>query len=138
MVVGWQLDEVGNDGWKRGNTQFNFEFKGAAIEKGVEKKFLGFMAGPQYNFVQHGWKWVPFVGARVGVGFVESQSEAVDARALAQDFNFTFSVNAGVRYLITNHWHAAIMVENQHISNGGLSEPQRANRAVDILGAKFL
>jgi opacity protein-like surface antigen len=59
------------------------------------------------------------------------------AHGLGQDFNFTFTTGAGVKYLINDSWFTRVGVEYQHISNAGLSEPEHPNNAVDALGPKI-
>ncbi len=56
---------------------------------------------------------------------------------LGQDFNFTFTVGAGVKYLIDDHWFVRGGGEYQHVSNAGLSEPEFPNHPIDELGPKL-
>ncbi len=133
LSLNWNLDDVGNSGWRRGNTQFRFSAFYLPILSGPENRFLGFLAGPQYQFVQPGSNFVPFVGAQVGVGFVDSGVNTTN-KGQGQDFCFTFSVNAGVRYYITEHCSVAAELMYQHFSNAGLSEPIQKNIGLDLLG----
>lgn len=68
---------------------------GLKITHGPESRIVGLDFGPRYNFVQPGWKVVPFVGAMVGFGFADTQDYPNPAvpYGLGQDFNFKFSVN---------------------------------------------
>jgi opacity protein-like surface antigen len=131
----WTLDEISNDdvlwGAVRGNTSFRFSSFYQTVVNGPETRFVGFMAGPQYNFVQPKWKVVPFVGAQVGLGFTDSRPELY---AQGQDFCFTFQVNAGARYFFDKNWSLALEVDYQHYSNGGLSEPAFQNTGLDLFG----
>jgi len=130
----WQLDDVGNDDWRRGNTEWVTSAYYENVLSGVEHHFEGVLMGPRYNFVQKGWQAVPFVEARVGCLFADSQT---DRRGLGQDFNFTFTVSPGVQYFLSNNWSISLAAMYQHISNGGLSEPARANNSIDSIGPIF-
>ncbi len=129
--VRWQLDDVGNPGWRRGNTEWVFSGFHTVVWEGVESRFSGALFGPRYNFVQPGSKWVPYIDSRVGFGFTDSQP--VDG-AQGQDFFFTFTVGTGVRYLISRDWDLAGGILYQHISNAGLSEPDQVNFGLDTIG----
>jgi opacity protein-like surface antigen len=138
-----RIDDVSLDafagGLVRGYTEFLFQGYGDAITHGPAgmTRILGMNYGPRYNFVQPGWKLVPYVEGLVGFGFADS-NPTVDAggaaHGLGQDFNFTFGVGAGARYDIDEHWFVRFGVLYTHFSNAGLSEPQRENQPIDALG----
>ncbi len=46
---------------------------GMTVVHGIESKIVGISLGPRYNFVQPGWKWIPFLECDVGVGFTDSK-----------------------------------------------------------------
>ena len=132
-----KLDEVGLDnflgGWLRGYSEFFFRGDYWQIVHGPENHFEGLEVGPRYNFVQPGWKVIPFVEGNVGIGFADSNPEA---GGLGQDFNFTFGVAAGLRYNIDQNWFVRLECAYQHVSNAGLSEPAAPNHPIDSLGPK--
>jgi hypothetical protein len=130
LSLNWNLDDISGD-WLRGNTQLKFSGFFTPITDGPENHLEGVAFGPQYNFVQPGWNWVPYIGARVGVGFIDSTNVRY---AQGQDFVFTFMVTTGVRYYVDEHWSVAFAGNYEHVSNGGLSEPQRANNGLDVVG----
>lgn len=133
LSVGWQLDEVGNSGWTRGNTEFHFTGYFNPVVNGHESRVTGAIFGPRYNFVQPGSKWAPFIGARVGFGFWDSVDNT-DLQSQGQDFTFTFAVEAGTRYIINDNMSFSAALMYQHWSNGGLSEPEQINYGADLLG----
>ncbi len=133
-TVGWQLDEVGNSGWFRGNTEFLFSAFFHPVLNGPENRFVGAAFGPRYNFVQLGSRWIPYIESRVGFCFTDSGTVA---GAQGQDFCFTFLVGTGVRYLINDHWQISAGALYQHTSNAGLSEPARENNGLDAIGPKL-
>jgi opacity protein-like surface antigen len=132
------IDEVSLDhflgGFLRGNTEFFFNGDFDAIVHGPESHYAGIMVGPRYNFVQPGWKIIPFIEGGVGIGFADSNPAW---GGLGQDFNFSFEVTAGAKYQIDDDWFVRLGCEYQHVSNAGLSEPQFANHPIDSLGPKL-
>jgi hypothetical protein len=137
LTASLRLDDVGLDnylgGWLRGYSEFFFRGDYDDILHGPETHYEGFIVGPRYNFVQPGWKLIPY--AEGGVGFVFADSDP-KLGGLGQDFNFTFTVGAGAKYLITDQWFIRAGVEYQHVSNAGLSDPI-PNHPIDALGPKI-
>ena len=138
LTASLKLDDVSLDhelgGILRGYSEFYFRGDYLDIVHGPENHYEGLMAGPCYNFVQPGWRVIPYVEGGVGFGFADS---APQLRGLGQDFNFSFSVGAGAKYMITDCWFARLGVDYQHISNAGLSEPTNPNHPIDMLGPKL-
>jgi len=133
-----KLDEVGLDsflgGWLRGYTEFYFNAGYFQITSGPENHLAGIMVGPRYNFVQPGWKIVPFISAGVGIDFADANAMQ---GGLGQDFNFSFETSAGFKYVISDEWFARLAVEYKHVSNAGMSEPTNPNNAIDALGPQM-
>lgn len=131
LTLHWQLDEVGNEGWLRGNTEWMFSGYYTQVFNGPENRFAGALFGPRYNFVQPDWDVFPYIDSRVGVGFTDS-TDVVGGQG--QDFVFTFLVGTGLRFFITENLSGSFGVLYQHYSNGGLSEPSRVNNGLDAIG----
>ena len=133
-----KLDDVSLDnflgGYLRGYSEFFFRGDYEQIVHGPENHYEGIMVGPRYNFVQPGWKIIPYVEGGVGIGFADSNP---NLGGLGQDFNFTFETGAGAKYNISDDFFVRLGVEYQHVSNAGLSEPQFANHPIDELGPKL-
>jgi opacity protein-like surface antigen len=138
LTASLKLDDVSLDhflgGWLRGYSEFYFRGDYDQIVHGPENHYEGLLVGPRYNFVQPGWKIVPYVEGGVGFDFADSNPAA---GGLGQDFNFTFDVGAGAKYNICNDFYVRLGVEYQHISNAGLSEPTNPNHPIDGLGPKL-
>lgn len=138
LTASLKLDDVSLDnflgGFLRGNSEFYFRGDYAEIVRGPENHYEGVLVGPRYNFVQPGWKIVPYVEGGVGIDFADAKPLQ---GGLGQDFNFSFEVGAGAKYNINDTWFARLGVEYQHLSNAGLSEPQFANHPIDALGPKL-
>ncbi|MEM6821937.1 MAG: acyloxyacyl hydrolase [Verrucomicrobiota bacterium] len=136
LAIHWQLDDIGNEGWLRGNTEFIFSGYFTPVVDGVESRYVGGLFGPRYNFVQPGWDWVPYIESRVGFGFTDSRANQRD-KGQGQDFVFTFTVGIGAKYIINDQFNFSIGALYQHSSNGGLSEPSRENIGLDTIGPVF-
>ena len=123
----------------RGHTEFLFRGFGIAVVHGTESRFIGVGLGPRYNFVQPGWKWVPFIEGNVGIAFTDSQGVTLTRGQVGQgqDFCFQFGIAAGTRYDITEDWFLRLSGVYTHFSNAGLSEPGRKNRALDAAGPEL-
>lgn len=138
LTASLKLDEVGLDnymgGWLRGYSEFYFSGCYDFIVHGPENYYSGIMVGPRYNFVQPGWKIIPFVEGGIGIGFADSNPTW---GGLGQDFNFTFAVAAGAKYNLNKDWFVRLAAEYQHVSSAGLSEPQFDNHPIDGLGPKL-
>jgi len=143
LTAALKIDDVSLDdvfwGLLRGYTEFLFQGYGYAVPHGVESRILGVNIGPRYNFVQPGWKVVPYVEGLVGFGFADSSpyTDGSGPHGLGQDFNFTFGVGGGARYDINQDWFTRVGVNYTHFSNAGLSEPQFPNRAIDAFGPEI-
>jgi opacity protein-like surface antigen len=138
LTASLALDEVSLDnflgGVVRGYSEFFFRGDYAQIVHGPENHYEGILVGPRYNFVQPGWKLVPYVEGGVGIDFADSNPKA---GGLGQDFNFSFEVGAGAKYNFTDDFFGRLGVEYQHLSNAGLSEPTNPNHPIDALGPKL-
>ena len=138
LTASLKLDDVSLDhflgGYLRGYSEFFFRGDYEQIVHGPENHFEGIMVGPRYNFVQPGWKVIPYVEGGVGLGFADSNPAQ---GGLGQDFNFTFEAGAGAKYLLCDDFYVRLGVEYQHVSNAGLSEPEFPNHPIDELGPKL-
>jgi opacity protein-like surface antigen len=134
LTAALKVDDVSLDNFAggifRGYTEFLFRGQYDVITHGPEDYYAGVLVGPRYNFVQPGWKIVPFVEGTVGIGFANSRPQL---GGLGQDFNFSFEVAAGAKYQINCDWSVRLAVQYQHISNAGLSSPVK-NNPIDALG----
>ena len=131
ITVGWQLDEIGNEGWNRGNTEFLFSGMYAPVINGPNPWFTGGLFGPRYNFIQEGWPVIPYLESRVGFMFTNATGAP---NSQGQDFCFSFEIGIGVRIPVMDRLSVNLGAMYQHISNGGLSEPEHENVGLDSIG----
>ena len=125
-----KVDDVSLDnflgGWLRGYTEFFFRGDYQQIVHGPENHVEDFVVGPRYNFVQPGWKIIPYVEGGVGIGFADSKPQF---GGLGQDFNFSFLAGAGAKYIINDDWFVRAGVEYQHFLQRRPS-PTRRTRTI--------
>jgi len=133
LTLSRRIDDVSLSGWNRGYTEFYARSFYDFIEQGPESRMIGLTVGPRYNFVQEGWRFIPFVDGNVGLGFVDSTKAKYDG--YGQDFNFEFGVGAGVKYLITDNVYIRTTATYEHFSNAGLSDPI-PNNPTDNVGVR--
>lgn len=106
------------------------------VMRGIESRLDGASFGLRYDFTKSGGRLTPFTETTVGLAFVDSRGITVNGRdrGLGQDFNFNFTVSAGLRYDLNERWFVRLAAVFSHYSNAGLSEPERENRQIDALG----
>ncbi len=126
----YQVDDV-SGGWWRGNTEVTGSLVAAPILKGVESRWLGFMVGTRYHFVQESWPVVPYLEGRFGVGAIDSRG---DRKAQGQDLTVSWHVGAGVRYDMTDNLAITVGASYFHISGAWMTEPEHPNRGIDVGG----
>ena len=139
LSFAYQLDEISLTGWRRGFTEWVSQANGNVILQGPESRMFGISFGPRYNFVQEGWKVIPFIGSQIGAVFVDSRNNALkNPRGLGQDFTMMFQIESGVKIPLTESLFLRVSALYSHYSNAGLSIPNhRANNDIDALGARL-
>ena len=120
------LNTPSGDHWWRGNCELGGEVFGGGVFEGRDSYVAGSAFVFRYNFVQDGWKFVPYTQVDLGVVLTD-----VDRRLQGQNFNFTEGFALGGRYFIFPRWSLNAEMRFQHISNAGLS---RKNLGVNALG----
>ncbi len=139
LMLRWQLYDPRGPGLLRGNTEFSFGADYTAIVRGPESIFVGPLIGLRYYFIQPNAKLVPYVDLRGGLGYTDAQGPVEVAHhqpdiGQGQDFTFTFSMGAGVRYDFSPRYSASVAVSYMHLSNMYLSEPKYYNHGVNVVG----
>jgi lipid A 3-O-deacylase len=100
------------------------------IPRGPESHFIGVTAAPSIEWWNAERTFSTFFSIGGGFGWMDSQGYSVPG-GQGQDFNFTWFMNAGVRFQLTDRLSAAAGLYFQHVSNGGLDT---VNPGVDALG----
>ncbi|MEM9399976.1 MAG: acyloxyacyl hydrolase [Verrucomicrobiota bacterium] len=143
FTIAIPVDEISLDdqwgGLVRGYTDFLLRSNNYFVFDARESRFNGFSFGPRYNFVQPGWKLIPFAEGMVGFGFLDADPTTGPGEQVGagQDFNFMFSVSVGARYDLTDSFFLRLAATYSHISNADLSEPDFENKAFDVVGPEL-
>ncbi|MCZ6551550.1 MAG: acyloxyacyl hydrolase [candidate division NC10 bacterium] len=125
-------DPMGGDAWYRGNLELlaegtfivNFEPKGG-FGAGLTALF-------RYNFLPEG-KFIPFVEAGGGILFLD-----MDFMNRSDDLNFNPQAGLGFHYFISERTAFTGEWRWQHISNGGIKEPNRGiNSSLFTIGVSI-
>ena len=127
---------IQSDGFMRGYNQVYFQAMGEQFIRGIENHYFGINVGFRYNFVQPGRRWTPYMSGGVGLGAVDATKE-YQPGALGQDFTFNIQSTVGVSYKMNQHWKLTAGIIYQHLSNAGLSEPERPNSSLNTLGPQL-
>lgn len=129
--LGWMLNDASRwSGPLRGAFEAIFEVSGGPVFDGFGDWLVGPSAAIRYNFVQPGWKIVPYVQGGVGITFSDAyQDKSQDA--IGTNPEFTIQGAAGARYLLDDHWSIDVEAGYEHISNADLA---KRNDGVNAVG----
>lgn len=135
--VGWMLHEPIFEDVLGGVIRGNFELLGEAGVSGVTRGPGNYLAGfsllMRYNYLQPGWKLVPYGQFGGGIILSDAHQDGTQ-RLIGQAFEFNFQFAFGFRYLLSER--TALYAEGgwRHISNAGLAA---RNAGLNSLGAQF-
>src|SRR5579859_7955485 len=134
LQLGYMLTDVRGHGFFRGNIEIVGDLFGDAIFKGPGDYITGITLWGRYNFVQPGWRFVPFFQAGLGLTATD-----LDHRIVGQDFNFNLDLSAGTRYLLSPRWAVDLEYRFQHISNANTGPHNLGiNAHGPVLGISYL
>ncbi len=122
--------------WWRGYNQVYVLAMGEYFERGLENHYFGISAGLRYNFLPIRSRFSPCISGGVGLGDVDATKEKTPG-ALGQNFTFNILTAVGCSYRISDQWQATAGILYQHLSNAGLSEPDRPNSSLNAIGPQF-
>ncbi len=102
------------------------------IFRGPENRYFGISVGFRHVFVRPGWRLQPYASGGVGLGFIDSTDQFRNGQG--QDFTFNILTQAGVDYLVNDHWKFNIGALYQHLSNAGQTDP---NPSLNLIGPQI-
>ena len=133
LQLGRMMGGVWGSGLLRGSLELSAEGFGSAIFEGPGSYVAGVTIWVRYNFVQRGWRLVPFIEG--GAGLVSTD---IDRNIVGQPFNFNLDLGAGIRYFITPRCSLNLEYRYQHISNADLGKSNIGiNGQGPILGVSY-
>ena len=113
--LAYNVTSPSSDGFFRGSFQLAPEIFAAGIFHGQGSYVAGATLWFRYNFVQPGWRFVPYLALGGG-----GTSLDIPHKYDGKDFNFNLDATAGARYFINQHWSINAEYRFQHISNANL------------------
>ncbi|MEO8440136.1 MAG: acyloxyacyl hydrolase [Spartobacteria bacterium] len=116
----------------RGYNQFYLLGMAEPIFRGPENRYFGISVGFRHVFVRPGWRLQPYASGGVGAGFIDSTDAFRQGQG--QDFTFNILTQAGVDYLVNEHWKVNVGAIYQHLSNGGQTDP---NPSLNLIGPQI-
>jgi opacity protein-like surface antigen len=122
LQFGWMMSTPGEQGWLRGNWELALEAMGGAVFEGRGSFIAGGTGWVRYNFIQPGWRVVPYLQAGAG-----AEGTDMDQRLIGEKFNFNLNIGVGARCFLARNWALEFECRYQHISNAKI-----ANRDVGI------
>lgn len=129
--VGWMTQSPSQEkSFWRGNWEVIGEVSNSFIYKGPGTYIGGVTALLRYNFVQPGWRFIPFVQGGVGIVYNDIYEDETQ-KAVGQAIEFTPQCSLGLRYLINKNWSVDGEAIFHHISNAGMAN---RNRSLNSLG----
>lgn len=97
------------------------------ITEAPESRYTGFSFSPSIEYWwNERWSWINSIGG--GMGLIDSQP---DYGALGQDLTLNWFIQTGLRYQLDENWSLQGNLIYQHMSNGGMTDP---NPGLDALG----
>ena len=130
LRLGWMLNSPDADGcWLDGNFEALIELSTNAAFSGFGNVHVGPTALVRYNFVQQGWKVIPYIQGGAGIVYSDGY-ENKNQRALGQGFEFTPQAAIGIRYLINDKWSANLEGNFEHISNASTASRNLGTNAI--------
>lgn len=137
VTARWRWGAIHNpDSWFRGYNQVYLLAMGEWFVRGLENHYFGVSAGLRYNFVRPHSRFQPYISGGVGIGDVDATGRA-EPGALGQSLTFNILTAIGVNYRINDHWKVNLGAQYQHLSNAGLSEPERPNTSLNSIGPQI-
>jgi len=130
----WHLDDVKGPVILRGNWDATFSLSATAIPRGPETRYFAYIMGIRRNFVPRGWRVVPYLDTRVGLGDIDAKGPLGVRFAQGQNFTFTLNLGSGLRYNISPRYAISAGLNWMHISNLYLSQPKFLNYGINVYG----
>jgi Lipid A 3-O-deacylase (PagL) len=122
-----------------GNSFYRGNFEGLADLFFWEstREHAGFLGGGalgiHYNFVQPGWRIVPYIGGSLGLSGNDLWVQH-SQRIIGGPFEFVLQANIGARYFVSRNWGFMIEGGYQHVSNNDIYS---RNVGVNQTGGRF-
>jgi hypothetical protein len=130
LRLGWMLNSPGQDHPLRGNFEAIIELSVSGIFNGFGDVIIGPSALVRYNFVQPGWKVVPYIQGGAGIVYTDAYQDGTQD-AIGQAIEFTPQASVGAKILVAEDWSVDVEGMFHHISNASIAD---RNKGINALG----
>ena len=118
VQLGYMLPIIGNS-FYRGNFEGLADLFVWPSVRGPSGVLGGGALGLHYNFIQPGWRIVPYLGARLGISgnniYTDQQQKIIGG-----PFEFVLQANVGARFFLTRHCGLILEGGYEHVSNNDI------------------
>ena len=118
LQLGYMLPVIGSS-FYRGNFEGLADLFLWPSTRETSGVFGGGALGLHYNFVQPGWRFVPYIGGSMGLSGNNLYRD-LNQRIIGGPFAFVLQANVGARYFINRHFGLIIEGGYQHVSNADI------------------
>jgi lipid A 3-O-deacylase len=130
LRLGWMLNTPSGEGFFSGNVEALVELSGSFLFEGSGDVFIGPTALLRYNFVQPGWKIIPYIQGGAGIVYTDAYEDRTQ-KAIGQALEFTPQASVGFKYLVCEDWSIDVEAMFHHVSNANLAD---RNSGINSLG----
>jgi len=120
-----------NEDGSRVILRHRFTLIGAALQQGPESYYVALSASPSIEWWNAAGTWSVYGGSGGGFGLVDAQGVP---GGLGQELTLNWLIRGGIEHLISPHHRITAGIMYQHMSNGGMTDP---NPGIDALGFSF-
>ncbi len=119
--LGWMLNTPHSDvGPLTGNVEAILELSASGVFSGFGNYMVGPTALVRYNFVQPGWRVVPYIQGGAGIVLNDAYEDKTQG-AIGQFVQFTPQASIGTRILVTDNWSVDLEAIFHHVSNARMA-----------------
>ena len=123
----YRFTGVGGPWFLRGSAQLCGDIVATHLVSGPETYFIGMAIGMHYDFIQPGWRIVPYMDFRGGPGDIDASHKY---QGQQNDLEFTYLWGIGLRYDLNSSTSLSAGALDQHLSDAWIVK----NYSVDSLG----
>lgn len=115
LQLGYMLPVIGSS-FYRGNFEGLIDLFAWGSTREQSGVLGGGTLGAHYNFIQPGWRLVPYVGLSLGISG-NNLYENQDQRIIGGPFEFVLQAKVGARFFIRRNWGLVFEGGYEHVSN---------------------
>jgi hypothetical protein len=114
--------------WYAGNVELRAELIAGSQFSPDSRYIIGAAFGPRYYFATS-THWIPFIDLGIGAGATD-----ISHPDLSTTFEFFLQLSAGTLYMLKDNLAFSFEVQEFHISNAGLDDPNNGVNTIMFIG----